>query len=162
MTFKYIQRVGLVSAVLVGIAVDLPMRAQVPVQDRQPAGSALRPAVAGPTGGVSTGHPLTTAAAFAHAAEGRQCVRRGRHRAARRRRRRAGSLQPRRRGAGARLSAEGEEGHLHRRPGLGAEGRQRRLVPVARQDAAGRRPRPGGRPRARCTPRSPCSRSGAR
>src|SRR5262245_15924769 len=37
---------------------------QVPVQDRQPAGSALRPAVAGPNGGVSTGHPLTTAAAF--------------------------------------------------------------------------------------------------
>jgi gamma-glutamyltranspeptidase/glutathione hydrolase len=40
------------------------VRAQVPMQDRQPAGSALRPAVAGPTGGVSTGHPLTTAAAF--------------------------------------------------------------------------------------------------
>jgi len=40
-------------------------RAQVPVQDRQPAGAALRPAVAGPSGGVSTGHPLTTAAAFA-------------------------------------------------------------------------------------------------
>src|SRR5918993_1973694 len=38
---------------------------QVPAQDRQPAGSALRPAVMGPTGGVSTGHPLTTAAAFA-------------------------------------------------------------------------------------------------
>jgi gamma-glutamyltranspeptidase / glutathione hydrolase len=37
---------------------------QVPLQDRQPAGSALRPAVMGPTGGVSTGHPLTTAAAF--------------------------------------------------------------------------------------------------
>jgi gamma-glutamyltranspeptidase/glutathione hydrolase len=41
-----------------------PARAQVPVGDRQPAGSALRPAVAGPSGGVSTGHPLTTAAAF--------------------------------------------------------------------------------------------------
>ncbi len=38
--------------------------AQVPIQDRQPAGSALRPMVSGPTGGVSTGHPLTTAAAF--------------------------------------------------------------------------------------------------
>src|SRR5918993_5787619 len=37
---------------------------QVPVQDRQAAGSAMRPAVMGPTGGVSTGHPLTTAAAF--------------------------------------------------------------------------------------------------
>jgi gamma-glutamyltranspeptidase/glutathione hydrolase len=47
---------------VVGVAVPT---AQVPVQDRQPAGSALRPAVAGPSGGVSTGHPLTTAAAFA-------------------------------------------------------------------------------------------------
>jgi gamma-glutamyltranspeptidase / glutathione hydrolase len=37
---------------------------QVPMQDRQPAGSALRPAVMGPSGGVSTGHPLTTAVAF--------------------------------------------------------------------------------------------------
>src|SRR5437667_1549647 len=37
---------------------------QVPTQDRQPAGSALRPALMGPSGGVSTGHPLTTAAAF--------------------------------------------------------------------------------------------------
>src|SRR3954447_18403429 len=38
--------------------------AQVPSQDIQPAGAPLRPAVMGPTGGVSTGHPLTTAAAF--------------------------------------------------------------------------------------------------
>ena len=37
---------------------------QVPIQDQQPVGSALRPAVMGPSGGVSTGHPLTTAAAF--------------------------------------------------------------------------------------------------
>src|SRR5689334_363732 len=37
---------------------------QVPIQDRQPAGSALRPLVAGPNAGVSTGHPLTTAAAL--------------------------------------------------------------------------------------------------
>src|SRR5688572_25852068 len=37
---------------------------QVPRQDRQPAGAALRPAVMGPSGGVSTGHPLTTAASF--------------------------------------------------------------------------------------------------
>ena len=55
--------------VAVGLAAGLlataSSRAQVPVQDRQPAGSALRPAVAGPSGGVSTGHPLTTAAAFA-------------------------------------------------------------------------------------------------
>ena len=46
------------------VLLTLPLAAQVPVQDRQPAGSALRPAVAGPSGGVSTGHPLTTAAAF--------------------------------------------------------------------------------------------------
>ena len=56
-------------AVLAAVAAVLPshqaLRAQVPVQDRQPAGSALRPAVAGPSGGVSSGHPLTTAAAFA-------------------------------------------------------------------------------------------------
>jgi gamma-glutamyltranspeptidase/glutathione hydrolase len=38
--------------------------AQVPIQDIQPPRVALRPAVMGPTGGVSTGHPLTTAAAF--------------------------------------------------------------------------------------------------
>src|SRR5258706_15969930 len=38
--------------------------AQVPEQDRQPAGTALRPAVMGPSGGVSTGHPLTTAGAL--------------------------------------------------------------------------------------------------
>jgi gamma-glutamyltranspeptidase/glutathione hydrolase len=37
---------------------------QVPVQDRQPPTAALRPAVMGPAGAVSTGHPLTTAAAF--------------------------------------------------------------------------------------------------
>ena len=48
-----------------GVLAMASARAQVPVQDRQPAGAALRPAVAGPSGGVSTGHPLTTAAAFA-------------------------------------------------------------------------------------------------
>jgi gamma-glutamyltranspeptidase/glutathione hydrolase len=49
-----------VSALLIAALVG----GQVPVQDQQPAGAALRPAVMGPTGGVSTGHPLTTAAAF--------------------------------------------------------------------------------------------------
>src|SRR5262245_37710417 len=44
--------------------IAFPGHAQVPRQDQQPAGSALRPAVNGPSGGVSTGHPLTTAAAF--------------------------------------------------------------------------------------------------
>ena len=52
-------RISLAIAILA-----IPLTAQVPVQDRQPAGSALRPMVAGPSGGVSTGHPLTTAAAF--------------------------------------------------------------------------------------------------
>jgi len=54
-------RIPLLVAVL---ATTVPLASQVPVQDRQPAGSALRPAVIGPTGGISTGHPLTTAAAF--------------------------------------------------------------------------------------------------
>src|SRR4030095_16086653 len=49
-----------VSALLIAILVA----GQVPVQDQQPAGSALRPAVMGPSGGVSTGHPLTTATGF--------------------------------------------------------------------------------------------------
>ena len=55
---------ALVAALLAtGLLRVLP--AQVPVQDQQPAGSALRPAVIGPSGGVSAGHPLTSAAAFA-------------------------------------------------------------------------------------------------
>jgi gamma-glutamyltranspeptidase/glutathione hydrolase len=49
---------GLVAAAIGGRA------SQVPVQDRQPAASTLRPAVMGPAAAVSTGHPLTTAAAF--------------------------------------------------------------------------------------------------
>jgi gamma-glutamyltranspeptidase/glutathione hydrolase len=58
------QRTGILVAALVGTGCFCVAFAQVPVQDQQPAGSALRPAVMGPTGGVSTGHPLTTAAAF--------------------------------------------------------------------------------------------------
>ncbi|HTI36788.1 MAG TPA: gamma-glutamyltransferase family protein [Vicinamibacterales bacterium] len=42
----------------------VPINAQVPVQDKRQAGDALRPAVMGPSGGVSAGHPLTTEAAF--------------------------------------------------------------------------------------------------
>jgi gamma-glutamyltranspeptidase/glutathione hydrolase len=37
---------------------------EAPAPDRRATASALRPAVMGPTAGVSTGHPLTTAAAF--------------------------------------------------------------------------------------------------
>ena len=63
-------RVSLSALTLVGFAVLLAgifvEARQVPIQDQQPAGSALRPAVMGPSGGVSTGHPLTTAAAFWH------------------------------------------------------------------------------------------------
>jgi gamma-glutamyltranspeptidase / glutathione hydrolase len=58
-------RVRTVCLVLAMTAVAAALGArQVPEQDRQPAGSALRPAVMGPSAGVSTGHPLTTAAAF--------------------------------------------------------------------------------------------------
>src|SRR5882724_8999751 len=38
--------------------------AQVPDQDRKEIGAPLRPAVMGPSGGVSAGHPLTAAVAF--------------------------------------------------------------------------------------------------
>jgi gamma-glutamyltranspeptidase/glutathione hydrolase len=58
------QRTGSLVAVLIVIGFLQIAPAQVPLQDQQPAGSALRPAVMGPSGGVSTGHPLTTAAAF--------------------------------------------------------------------------------------------------
>ena len=54
----------LLAAGVIVICLNAAGAGQVPIQDRQPAGSALRPAVMGPTGGVSTGHPLTTAAAF--------------------------------------------------------------------------------------------------
>src|SRR5262245_52105080 len=50
--------------VVLALALSCVAVAQVPRQDIQPAGAALRPSVMGPTGGVSTGHPLTSAAAF--------------------------------------------------------------------------------------------------
>ena len=56
-----------VTGLIVAIASLWPLAriaAQVPEQDRQPAGSALRPAIMGPSAGVSTGHPLTTAVAL--------------------------------------------------------------------------------------------------
>jgi gamma-glutamyltranspeptidase/glutathione hydrolase len=63
-----LRRTILVIATVTGCAVWFAVprlgAGQVPVQDRQPARSALRPAVMGPSGGVSTGHPLTTAAAL--------------------------------------------------------------------------------------------------
>src|SRR5215475_13976149 len=57
-------RTGLLVAAVIATASLCVAIAQVPAQDQQPAGSSLRPAVMGPSGGVSTGHPLTTATAF--------------------------------------------------------------------------------------------------
>jgi gamma-glutamyltranspeptidase / glutathione hydrolase len=57
-------RTGILVVALIATGFLRIAPAQVPLQDQQPAGSALRPAVMGPSGGVSTGHPLTTAAAF--------------------------------------------------------------------------------------------------
>ena len=56
-------RTALVAVIAAG-AMAMPDAGQVPVPDPQAARVALRPAVMGPSGGVSTGHPLTTAAAF--------------------------------------------------------------------------------------------------
>ena len=50
--------------VLFCTAIAAQDRSQVPAQDRRATDAALRPPVIGPSGGVSTGHPLTTAAAF--------------------------------------------------------------------------------------------------
>jgi gamma-glutamyltranspeptidase/glutathione hydrolase len=54
-----------VAAVAVWWTVSSLSAGQVPRQDQQSSRAALRPAVMGPSGGVSTGHPLTTAVAFA-------------------------------------------------------------------------------------------------
>ena len=57
-------RTGALVGALVATSLFRVVPAQVPEQDQQPARSALRPAVMGPSGGVSAGHPLTTAVAF--------------------------------------------------------------------------------------------------
>ena len=56
--------VARVVLVVVLAALSIDIAAQVPSQDRRTDDAALRPAVMGPSGGVSTGHPLTTATAF--------------------------------------------------------------------------------------------------
>ena len=61
---SYHRRTGMLVAAVVAMGCLCVAFAQAPVQDPQPAGAALRPPVMGPSGGVSTGHPLTTAAAF--------------------------------------------------------------------------------------------------
>ena len=54
-----------IAAAMIGLWVVVGLGArQVPIQDQQRERPALRPAVMGPHGGVSAGHPLTTAAAF--------------------------------------------------------------------------------------------------
>ena len=50
--------------VIVLCALAARIGAQVPAQDRRASDAALRPPLMGPSGGVSTGHPLTTAAAL--------------------------------------------------------------------------------------------------
>jgi gamma-glutamyltranspeptidase/glutathione hydrolase len=57
---------GLITLLTIASALTLAptAAAQVPVQDRKEAGAPLRPAVMGPSGGVSAGHPLTAAVAF--------------------------------------------------------------------------------------------------
>jgi gamma-glutamyltranspeptidase/glutathione hydrolase len=58
------RRLAIGAAVLAMLVASARSWSQVPRQDRQVRGAALRPAVMGPSGGVSAGHPLTTAAAF--------------------------------------------------------------------------------------------------
>ena len=53
-----------IAAAAIGVTLVGATAAQVPTQDKKQAGEALRPAVAGPSGGVSAGHPLTSAAAL--------------------------------------------------------------------------------------------------
>jgi gamma-glutamyltranspeptidase/glutathione hydrolase len=52
------------AAAVIGLTLFGSTAAQVPTQDKKQGGEALRPAVAGPSGGVSAGHPLTSAAAL--------------------------------------------------------------------------------------------------
>ena len=51
-----------VAIALMCVVLTNAISGQVPVQDQRLDGSALRPAVIGPSAGISTGHPLTTAA----------------------------------------------------------------------------------------------------
>ena len=133
MTFKYIQRVGLVTAVLVGIAVDLPDASAGtgagPTARRPAAASggrrSLRRRLSGPSADVGGGS--------CDAPQGWECVRRG----CRRRYSWAGSSSRISTAWVARrwsscIRARGE-GHVGRRPRLGAEGGLCRLVSVAQE-----------------------------
>ena len=111
MSHRFASAVAVTVALVVTVAA-LSAQQQPRVPDPEPPTrgaappSALRPLVAGPNGGVSTGHPLVTSAALEILLKGGNAFDAGVGVAARRRRRRAGSLQPRRRGAGAGLSRE--------------------------------------------------------
>src|ERR1700693_2512497 len=59
-TDKCTVHTGLTALLLITLARGVPPTAQVPFQ----VGAPLRPAVMGPSGGVSAGHPLTAAVAF--------------------------------------------------------------------------------------------------
>jgi gamma-glutamyltranspeptidase / glutathione hydrolase len=65
MTLRRTILIALVAAAAAGAAAEAIGDRQVPLQDRRDPSAALRPSVMGPSGGVSAGHPLTTAAAFA-------------------------------------------------------------------------------------------------
>jgi gamma-glutamyltranspeptidase/glutathione hydrolase len=53
-----------IAAAAIGLTLFGSTASQVPRQDKKQGGEALRPAVAGPSAGVSAGHPLTSAAAL--------------------------------------------------------------------------------------------------
>ena len=58
------RKLAIGAAVVATLVASARSWSQVPRQDRQARGAALRPAVMGPSGGVSAGHPLTSAAAL--------------------------------------------------------------------------------------------------
>ena len=57
-------RITLLISAVAAMWLSAHVAAQVPEQDRQSARAALRPPIMGPSGGVSAGHPLTTAVAL--------------------------------------------------------------------------------------------------
>ena len=110
----------------------------------------------GPSGGVSTGHPLTTAAALRILLKGGNAFDAGVAALLA-----GGVLEQDLYSLGGEalvlVYPKKDEGHLDRRSGLGAEGGRRRLVSLAQQDAGRRRARSGRRPR-----RAPRRADGAR
>ena len=134
------------TVVLVALALVLTM----------PVLQAQRPAVSGPSAGLSTGHPLTSAAAFETLVQGGNAFDAGVTALL------VGGVVEQdlfgagRRVAGAGLPRRRGQGHLRGGPGLGAEGGQHRVVRVARPGSLRRGPGPGRR--ARCAPwRADCA-----